>query len=270
MGCDLLTTPTTRHDGGMRASNRRAKTLGRPAFLDSRDAGSDRPPALLLRPSSPPRIPPAMPIRKFWTRTVIVVRCGLTIFALLVSGTASMSGQAPVLVQNNDHPCDLSIEGTGLGTLAANASKSIPLLPGSHLFECFNSSLAKARDKGKERGILLESSVIIQISGSNQIVVQLPRLTAEAKNIYGAPGKVTAGAPLMTEQCHPATAKGEDLAGVVSIVDGAIRSCEGVGSYLLVRSHRSMYFVPMREVKLLVPGNGGGAEDTLFEIRGDE
>src|ERR1035437_5896302 len=111
-----------------------------------------------------------MPIRKFRSRTVIVVRCCLIIFALLVSGTASMFGQAPVLVQNNDHPCDLTIDGMGLGTLAANASKTIPLLPGSHSFECFNSSLARARDKGKEREISLASSVSIQISGSNQVV----------------------------------------------------------------------------------------------------
>ena len=212
----------------------------------------------------------AMPIRKFCSRTVFVVRYCLIIFALLVSGTASMSGQTPVSVQNNDHPCDLSIDGIGLGTLAANASKSIPLQPGSHFFVCFNSSLAKAKDKGKEREILLESSVSIQIRGSNQFVVPLPRLSVEAKNTFGASGKIAAGTYLMTDQCHPTPTKGEDLAEVVSIVDGAIRSCDGVGSYLLVRSHRSKYLVPMRELNLLVPGNGSGAQDTLFEIRADE
>ena len=211
-----------------------------------------------------------MPISKFCSRTVFVVRYCLIIFALLVSGTASMSGQAPILVQNNDHPCDLSIDGRGLGTLAANASKSIPLLPGSHFFVCFNSSLAKARDKGKERQILLESSVSIQIRGSDQIAVLLPRLSVEAKNTYGASGKIAASAYLMADQCRPITTKGEDLAEVVSIVDGAIRSCDGVGSYLLVRSRRSKYLVPMRELKLLVPGDGGGAQDTLFEIRANE
>jgi hypothetical protein len=211
-----------------------------------------------------------MPIRKFGSKTVFVVRYCLIIFALLVSGTASMSGQTPVLVQNNEHPCDLSIDGIGLGTLAANASKSIPLQPGSHSFVCFNSSLAKAKDKGKKREILLESSVSIQIRGSNQIVVPLPRLTVVAKNTYGASSKITPSANLMTDHCRPTPTKGEDLKEAVSIVDGAIRSCDGVGSYLLVHSHRSKYLVPLQEIKLLVPGEDGGAQDALFEIRAEE
>lgn len=211
-----------------------------------------------------------MPIRKLWSRTVNVVRYCLTIFALLVSGTASMSGQMPGLVQNNDHPCELSIDGRGLGTFAANASKSIPLQPGSHFFVCMNSSIAKARDKRKEREILLESSVSMQIGGATQVVVQLPRLSVEAKNTFGASGKITANTDLMTDLCRPTATKGDDLTEVVSIVDGSIRSCDGVGAYLLVRSHRSKYLVPMREVKLLVPGKGDGAEDTLFEIRADQ
>jgi hypothetical protein len=211
-----------------------------------------------------------MPIRKLWFRTVTVVRCALFVFALLAFGTAPLFGQTPVLVQNNDHPCDLSIDATGLGTFAANATKSVSLMPGNHLFECFNSSLAKAKDKGKEREVLLDSSVNIRISGSDQVTIQLPRLSAQAKNIFGASGKVTAGAPLLNDKCLEPSTKGDDLAAAVTIVDGEIRSCEGVGSYLLVRSHRAKYLVPMREVKLLAPANGDGSQDVLFEIKGNE
>jgi hypothetical protein len=201
---------------------------------------------------------------------VIAVRCCVIFFALLVFSAASLSGQTPVLVQNNEHPCELSIDGRGLGTFAANASKSIELQPGSHFFVCMNSSIAKARDKRKEREVLLESSVTTQIGGSNPVVVKLPRLSVEAKNTYGAPGKIASGANLMSELCRPTPAKGEDLTEAVSIVDGSIRSCEGVGAYLLVRSHRRNYLVPMQDVKLLVPANIDGAQDTLFEIKRDE
>lgn len=200
----------------------------------------------------------------------MVARSCLILFALLACGTANIFGQTPVLVQNNDQPCELSIDGRGLGTFAAKTSKSVALEPGSHSFVCFNSSLAKGRDQRKQREILLESSVTTQIRGSERIVVQMPRLTVEAKNTYGAPGKITAGAELMTEHCRPTSAKGEDLAEVVNIVDGAIRSCEGVGAYLLVRSHRSKYLVPLREVKLLATGDGEVSDDLLFEIRPDE
>lgn len=211
-----------------------------------------------------------MPIRNFHSRSVFLARCCPVIFALVLSGSTSLFGQTPVTVHNNDQPCDLSIDGSGLGTFAANASKTVALQPGSHSFVCFNSSIARAKDKGKQREILLESSATVQIRGSDEIVVQLPRLTVQAKNTYGAASKIAPSAALMTDQCRSTATKGQDLKDSISIVDGAVRSCDGVGAYLLVRSHRKNYLVPLQEIKLLVPGEDEGAQDSLFEIRPNE
>jgi hypothetical protein len=201
----------------------------------------------------------------------VAVRYCLLIFALLFLFTSSLFAETPVLLQNNDHDCELSIDGRDMGAFAANASKSIPLQTGNHLFVCLNSGLAKVREKRRDRAIPVDSSVDIQISGPNQIVVKLPRLSVKAKKTYGALGKITANTNLVNDLCRLTTEPEKDMTEIVTIVDGAIISCDGVGSYLLVvGSHRHRYLVPMQQLKLLVPSTGGGSPDTLFDIRADE